>query len=130
MPYIENISLKQAVKGDHWNRGADSVLIQIVNPALGFPKTKVKFLEVHQFEILDEEPKFSEEQATAICKILSDALKSDRNVTVHCHMGIARSGAVAIIGHFMGFDLCTKNQVPNHRMQKPLECEFRNNYWE
>ena len=136
MPYIENISLRQAVKGDHWNRGQDSVLIQIVNPAYGFPNTSTKFSEVFQFEILDaedrdnfhEDAKFSTEQAAQIVKILVDALDANKNVTVHCHMGISRSGAVALIGSFIGFELRTKNQVPNRLMQKLMERELYNNY--
>lgn len=136
MPYIENISLRQAVKGDHWNRGQDSVLIQIVNPAYGFPNPGVKFSEVFQFEILDaedrdsfhEDAKFSKEQAAQIVKILVDALNANKNVTVHCHMGVSRSGAVAIIGSFIGFELRTRNQVPNWRMQKFMERELCDNY--
>ncbi len=133
MPYIENISIRQIEKADHWNRGQDSVLIQIVNPGFKFPKPQVKFLEVHQFEILDaedrdshfiDEVKFSKMQASKIIDILLDAARQDRNVTVHCHMGISRSGAVALIGSFIGFDLRTNNQVPNMRMMKYLELEL------
>lgn len=136
MPYIENISLRQVVKGDHWNKGQDSVLIQIINPGSEFPKPAVKFSEVYQFEVLDaedrdnfpDEAKFSKEQAAEIVAILIKALEAELNVTVHCHMGVSRSGAVALIGSFIGFHLRTRNQIPNFRMQKLLEIELYNNY--
>lgn len=135
MPYIENISLRQIVKGDHWNRGQDSVLIQIVNPGFGFPETKEKFCSVYQFEVSDEDDLYSTkdglfttQQAAEITKVLIDALDSNKNVTVHCHMGISRSGAVALVGSFIGFELRTKNQVANRRIQCYMERELFNNY--
>ena len=53
MGWIQNISMLRAKEGDHPNPGENSMLIQIVDPAFGFPKTKYKFSEVYQFEFLD-----------------------------------------------------------------------------
>lgn len=137
--YIENISYADIQKGAHFNKGSESVLIQIINPGhySGFPKPKQKFLEVHQFEILDagdndngfpEDVLFTKQQASQIMAILIKALNEEKNVVVHCHMGISRSGAVAIVGSFIGFKLRHTAQIPNRRMQKFLEQEIYNNY--
>lgn len=139
--YIENVSYADIQKGAHFNKGSESVLIQIINPGHynGFPKPKQDFLEVHQFEIFDagdhdegfpEDALFTREQAAAIMKILIAALDQGKNVVVHCHMGISRSGAVAIVGSFIGFQLRHNGQMPNRRMQKFLEWEIYNNYQE
>lgn len=138
MPYIENVSYSDIQQGKHFNKGKDSVLIQIINPGHynGYPKPKDKFIEVHQFEILDagdydgfqEDALFTQEQAEEIMSILVKALDSGKNVLVHCHMGVSRSGAVALVGSFIGFQLRHKGQVPNRRMLKLLEREIYNNY--
>lgn len=135
MPYIENVSLKAAQKGQHFNKGENSILIQIVNPGFGFPRTKEKFCSVYQFEVSDEddlysnkEGLFTTQQAAEITKALIDALDSNKNVTVHCHMGISRSGAVALVGSFIGFELRTNNQIANRRIQCFMERELFDNY--
>lgn len=135
MLYIENISLKAAQKGQHFNKGADTVLIQIANIGFGFIRTKDTFQEVHQFEVSDnddlystDEGLFTQKQASEIVKVLIDALNAKKNVTIHCHMGISRSGAVALIGSFIGFKLRTHNQIANRRMQCFMERELFNNY--
>ena len=54
-PWIQNVSLADIPKGFHIAAGENSMLIQIVDPAMEFPTPKYKFKEVHQFEFLDLE---------------------------------------------------------------------------
>ncbi|MCK9369157.1 hypothetical protein M0R04_04320 [Candidatus Dojkabacteria bacterium] len=110
--WIQNISMQRLKDGDHTNPGSNSMLIQIVDPAYGFPKSKFKFKEVRQFEFLDyeendapeyDEAKITDKQAEDIIESLKYAYDNGMNVIVHCHMGICRSGAVCEVGVMMGF---------------------------
>lgn len=117
MPYIEHISLADAIKGNH--HGND-ILIRIIDPdkvldqlvPSPFIPTKFNFKEVYYFRFLDLEKtddpindhlKISDEQASDLVNILQKALNENKNVTVHCIMGICRSGAVHEVGEMMGF---------------------------
>ena len=55
MPWIQNVALVDIPRGFHFDAGENSMLIQIVDPAMEFPAPKHKFKEVHQFEFLDIE---------------------------------------------------------------------------
>lgn len=140
MLYIENVSLKDIIKGDHWNRGKDSILIQIADPGDNFPKPAVKFERVLQFHIKDytdvwhdyNDPKvFNLDQANEILQILVYALNTDRNVTVHCNAGISRSAAVAQVGSYLQGFTRKKPEwqcYPNERILKLMEIEISNNF--
>lgn len=129
MPYIENLSLSNIVKGIHKNKANESILIQIVSPEDDFPEPKDKFLEVHQFVIADlidreafeQDAHFTKEHAAQIVRILVDAYNADRNVIAHCAAGLSRSGAVAFIGRILGFELRYNNQIPNPNMMRLME---------
>ena len=54
-PWIQNVSLTDVKKGHHIDAGINSMLIQIVDPAMEFPTPAQKFREIHQFEFLDLE---------------------------------------------------------------------------
>lgn len=132
MPWIENIPASSVGNRFHHEAGANSMLIQIMDPAVGFPVPAHRFKEVHQFEFLDaedrdgfpEETKISDEQAAEIVHLLKHALANNMNVVVHCHAGLCRSGAVAEVGVMMGFGDCERTRIPNlrvkHRMMKAL----------
>jgi rhodanese-related sulfurtransferase len=133
MPWIENIARDDVNKGFHHNAGQNSMLIQISDPASGFPTPKNQFKEIHQFEfldveekdeVLDEAMKCSQEQANELVRLLKHALETRMNVVVHCYAGICRSGAVADVGVAMGFSDCERFRAPNllvkHRMMKAL----------
>ena len=107
MPWIENVSLGDIPRGRHHNAGENSMLIQIVDPAMEFPTPMHKFKEVHQFEFLDVEEKdevleeamkCSHEQAAELVRLLQHALDNRMNVVVHCVAGVCRSGAVCELG--------------------------------
>lgn len=128
MPKIINVSRKNVEEGFHKFFGGDTVLIQIADPAQGFPKPKKWFFNTFQFEFLDAEDasEFDEDflisstQAAEIVNILECAKDSDMNVVVHCNAGICRSGAVAEIGEMMGFDYAGDHKQPNLRVKSML----------
>ena len=128
MGWIQNISMLRAKDGDHPNPGENSMLIQIVDPAFGFPKTKYKFSEVYQFEFLDleeddnyyDEAKITYGQAWDIVEALQWAVDNDMNVIVHCHMGHCRSGAVCEVGVMMGLKDRETYRNPNTLVKKML----------
>lgn len=125
MPFIQNVSMSDIKTGLHPKA---AVLIQIVDPAFGFPTPVYPFSEIHRFEFLDaeddcrfeEEAKFSDVEAAAIVSIMREALEHDKNVIVHCHMGLCRSGAVAEVGVMMGFNDTHKIRQPNCRVKTKL----------
>lgn len=131
--WIQNVALADIPKGNYRGDGKGAILIQIVDPAMTFPVPKHKFDAVHQFEFLDLEDadpcveegfKITDEQAQMITMILAEALMLKKNVVVHCHAGICRSGAVAEVGVMMGFDDAKAFRAPNlrvkHKMMKAL----------
>lgn len=136
MLYIENLSLSNIIKGIHKNRASESVLIQIVTPGDDFPKPRDTFIRVHQFEIADlidreafeQDSHFTKEHAAQIIRILVDAYNADRNVIAHCAAGLSRSGAIAIIGRILGFELRYRNQLPNPNMMRLMESVIIDDY--
>lgn len=141
MPWIQNVALAAIPKAHHIGVGENSMLIQIVDPAIEFPFPKHKFKEVHQFEFLDIEADgmtnlgdgkltdmsefaITDEQAAELVRLLQHALANRMDVVVHCHAGVCRSGAVAEVGVMMGFDDAEAFRIPNllvkHKMMKAL----------
>ena len=139
MPWIQNVALADIPKAHHVRVGENSMLIQIVDPAMEFPTPKHKFKEVHQFEFLDlerddkygEEFKITDVQAGELVRLLQHALDNRMDVVVHCVAGVCRSGAVCELGVMMGFDDCEAFRSPNllvkHRMMKHLGWTYDEN---
>lgn len=128
-PWIQNVSLKDIQKGFHIDAGINSMLIQIVDPAMDFPKPTYQFREVHQFEFLDleedqlpeaEEFKITNEQAEQLVALLTRALDNHMNVVVHCVAGVCRSGAVCEVGVMMGFRDTEVYRHPNTLVKKKM----------
>ena len=117
MPWIQHYSRSDVKEGLHFYDDR-TALIQIkdiiqehVKPALSFVKT----LQL-EFEDIEEDPDevgCRPEHAEAIVKFLRECLDRNLNVVVHCHAGICRSSAVAIVAQRMGFDLDDKVRLPN-----------------
>jgi len=133
MPWIQNVSLSDIGRGLNFDAGPNSVLIQIVDPAMEFPWPKHDFKTVYRFEFLDlekndlpdaEEFKITDHQASSLTLILKQALANQSNVVVHCVAGVCRSGAVAEVGIMMGFQDTETYRSPNllvkHKMMKAL----------
>jgi predicted protein tyrosine phosphatase len=139
MPWIENIALVDVTKGCHRNAGENSMLIQIVDPAMEFPTPVHNFKETHRFEFLDlekddtfgKEFKVTDTQAESIVRLLKHALEKRMNVVVHCVAGVCRSGAVCEVGVMMGFDDTEAFRSPNllvkHKMMKVLGWTYDEN---
>lgn len=131
-PWIQNVSFADISKGFHINVGENSMLIQIVDPAMEFPTPKHNFKEVHKFEFLDlekddpwgEEFKVTDEQAAELVQLLQHALNKRMDVIVHCVAGVCRSGAVCEVGVMLGFrdteDYRSPNLMVKHKMMKVL----------
>jgi predicted protein tyrosine phosphatase len=130
--WIQNVALSDVQKGFHRDPGTNSMLIQIVDPAMEFPTPKHQFKETHQFQFLDleEGDKFAEEfkitdtQAQQLVDLLRKAQDNDMNIVVHCVAGVCRSGAVCEVGVMMGFNDTFLYRSPNmmvkHKMMKVL----------
>lgn len=128
MSTIQNVSFGDIEIGRHFDCGNQAILIQIVDPHEVFPVPKHTFDKVYKFEFLDhinEQDSLGKYcikryQAESIVKILQDALKEDRNVVVHCHAGICRSGAIVEVGVMMGFQDTENLRIPNILVKKKL----------
>ncbi len=120
MAWIKNISMYDIMNGNH-PYGDDVILIQICDPDTPFPVAKHNFHSIYQFKFLDLErddvdlnnDKITQSQANQLSAILAYALRDNKNVLVHCHMGICRSGAVCEVGVMMGFDDTGVYRNPN-----------------
>jgi predicted protein tyrosine phosphatase len=135
--WIQNISKIDVVYGRHLDPGSNAMLIQISDPAEGFPTPIHKFKEVYQFEFLDIEDDgmtnmgdgemtdlgefaITDTQAVQIAKLLVHAFESNMNVIVHCHAGIFRSGAVTEVAIQLGFEDTESFRCPNRLVKKKL----------
>jgi predicted protein tyrosine phosphatase len=138
-PLIQNVSFSDIKKGHHIDAGFNSMLIQIVDPAMEFPVPMYKFRETYQFEFLDLEEtdtcinddwKISDVQAEQLVKLLQRALDEHMNVVIHCVAGVCRSGAVCEVGVMMGFRDTEVFRSPNllvkHKMMKVLDWTYHN----
>ncbi len=138
--WIENVALADIPKGFHHNCGENSMLIQIVDPGMEFPRPKHTFKEVHQFQFLDLEKgdfalesgmKISDEQAAELVRLLQHAQVNRMNVVVHCVAGVCRSGAVCEVGVMMGFQDTERYRSPNllvkHKMMQALGWTYDEN---
>ena len=131
--FIQNVSLQAIKDGRHFDAGANSMLIQITDPAGTFPKPYHKFKETYRFEFLDldneQDELFGEgcikdEQAAAIVRLLKHAREDKMQVIVHCHAGLCRSGAVAEVGIMMGFTDTEAVRLPNTLVKQKLMREL------
>jgi predicted protein tyrosine phosphatase len=137
--WIQNVALADIPKKHHVSVGENSMLIQIVDPAMTFPIPAHKFKEVHQFEFLDlekndpwgEDFKITDEQAQELVRLLQHAFEERMDVIVHCVAGVCRSGAVCEVGVMMGFQDTEVFRSPNllvkHKMMKVLGWTYDEN---
>lgn len=137
--WIQNVALSDITKGHHFDAGPNSMLIQIVDPAMEFPTPMYQFKSTHQFEFLDlekndawgEEFKITDAQAEQLVRLLEHALENHMNVVVHCVAGVCRSGAVCEVGVMMGFKDTEAFRSPNlmvkHKMMRVLGMTYDEN---
>lgn len=129
MPNIENVAWSDVVKGNYKNNPDQSVLIQIVDPDVeeppvpnrSFHMTKVfRFYDLDTPSPSNEQNMISSSQAASIAQILQHCYSRCLNITVHCHAGLCRSGAVAEVGEIMGFKYVGNVKRPNIYVKKLL----------
>ena len=124
MPWIQHYSRQDVREGLHyWDDR--TALIQIKDVLQDHVKPALKFVEILQLtfedvEIDPDEIGMQPEHAKQVVDFLRMCLEKNLNVVVHCHAGICRSSAVAIVAEQMGFQLEPKVRMPNqlvmHRM--------------
>ena len=136
-PWVENVSLHDIKKAQHFDPGPNSMLISIVDPDMEFPGVPFPFGEIHRFKFLDiEEDGFTnlgdgswtdmsdfsitDIQAQKIVELLKRAFEKRMNLVVHCHAGVCRSGAVAEVAVIMGFKDTKRFRSPNLLVKKKL----------
>ena len=126
MPFIQNVSLDDVRKGHHIAVNPKTILIQIVDTDMDFPKPLYNFAEVYQFKFLDVEDEehyqcaITDQQASDLATILLEAYKSNKDVIVHCVAGICRSGAVVEVGTMLGFQDPEIYRCPNLLVKSKL----------
>jgi protein tyrosine phosphatase len=126
--WIQNVGIYEITRGMHYLDNK-TILIQIQDVGtweFAKPFYKDKFIEIHQFEFQDTEKDVEEagpiqdHQAKAIADILMRAKETDKNIVVHCHAGICRSGAVVECGVIMGFQEPENERIPNVLVKKKI----------
>lgn len=108
MPFIENCSRSDIKNGLHSKINTNTILIQISDIDAIEPKPLMYFREIYNFRFEDTEkdtPGFiTDEQAYEICSVLRNAMSDNRDIIVHCHAGLCRSGAVVEAALHIGFN--------------------------
>lgn len=118
--WVQNVSMADIVNGCHFFEEHKTVLIQIQDICTEFvrPLYIDRFVEIHQFEFMDNDDptddcNITADQALQIADIISDAKKNGYNIVVHCHAGLCRSGAVAEVAIQYGFQDTEARRIPN-----------------
>lgn len=136
-PFIENVAASDIEVGNFKDPGSNSLLIQISDPGSWKPTPKHKFAEILKFEFLDlddadlraypalEDCVFKVSQAKDILSALVEAKLKNRNVIVHCYVGVSRSGAVVEFAKQLGFSDVGNYRAPNKRVFDMLSVEYR-----
>ena len=121
-PWIQHFSRTDIRDGLHYDHGKNkTVLIQIkdaTDPPFVIPCRKDDYVTIYQFMFDDiddwtQDECIQQNQADSLVQILRSAYDNRHNVLVHCHAGICRSSAVAIIGEKIGFQLEHRSRLPN-----------------
>lgn len=138
MPWIKNVPMSDIQNGTFPNTDG-GILIQIMGTIDRFPTVPesrtYEFSEApyqFHFEDIEEDEKIIDLQfaiqpwqAKEIIEILQRALDQDKNIVVHCHAGICRSGAVVEVATMMGFDVLHNSyRSPNALVKKALMKEL------
>ncbi len=129
MPLIQNVSKSDIESGDHMpvQAGDGTVLIQISDPDCRHPMPLGNFSHIFGFKFLDIEDaspcvdplwRPTASDARCLASILAWAFTEGKNVVVHCHAGICRSGAVAEAGEILGFEYAGSYKQPNATLKR------------
>ena len=124
MSWIQHYSRQDVREGLHyWDDR--TALIQIKDIIQEHVKPALTFTDVLQleFEDVEEDPDeigIRPEHAEQIISFLRMCKEQNKNVVVHCHAGVCRSSAVAMVAEKMGFSLEPKSRLPNKLVMQRL----------
>jgi len=131
---IENVSYDSVANGTHKNHGNDTILIRILDNDNNNPASpKYDFCEIREFYFMDVDEdthiadnsfRFNTEMAKEMVCILKKAKKENKNIVVHCTLGMCRSGAVTEIGTMLGFYPVHNSRIPNSHVKKLMMREL------
>lgn len=115
---VQNISMISFIHGSfqHWG----GTLIQICDPGTTHPDPPkdVHFDEVIRLSFFDAENSTGPSEQDALT--IANVIKSKRNITVHCHAGLCRSGAVTEAAIAYGYEATRNPRIPNLRLKNQL----------
>ncbi len=124
-PWIQHFSKSDIINGTHYFEPHNTSLISINDVGATPPLPMYHFKQhiILFFEDVDnpaDPESITSKQARMIAQLLRTSYAQRTNVVVHCHAGLCRSSAVAIVGQQTGFTLEVKTRLPNqlvmHRM--------------
>jgi len=126
--WIQNVAAIDFQRGQHYDPGANSMAIQILDDANWIPEPAFAFKDVHRFFFLDLEDGdenvdargITDDQAEELVRLLDLAKLNNMNVIVHCTAGVCRSGAVVEVATVMGFSDTGAYRQPNMRVKAKM----------
>ena len=126
MPCVQNVSFDD-VKQDKFNlKDRNTLLISITDNDMPYPThLGVDFWSAVYYQFLDvDSPQYkqaiSEGQAKGIIQWLEFAKRHNKDVLVHCMMGVNRSGAVREVAEILGFEVIGQKQGYNAYVKTKL----------
>lgn len=125
MPFVENISWDAVTNGFHRDP-SNAVLIQITDKDQSYPWPNHKFNYVFRFDFYDVETEdgITHQQAKELADIIRFVKSIGKDIIVHCHAGLCRSGAVAEVAVMYGFEDSSRPRLPNSRVKRLLMKEL------
>lgn len=129
-PWIQHFSRSDIINGTHNFDPHNTSLISINDVGATPPLPKYSSFNQHIilfFEDIDnssDPESITPIQARMISRLLRMSYQQRTNVVVHCHAGLCRSSAVAIVGQLIGFTLEDKIRLPNQLVMHRLMVEM------
>lgn len=83
--------------GENINEAEPAIVVSCI-PAGGWEPDNLKLVSLHiSFPFDDDYYLPNEQTLIGVVRLISDAMKLDKNVVVHCHAGLNRSGLVCAL---------------------------------
>lgn len=126
MPYVQNVSFDDVKKLIIYNDCKNTLLISITDNDMSYPThLGGGFWSAVYYQFLDVDgPEYkqviSDGQAKGIIHWLEFAKRHNKDVLVHCMMGINRSGAVREVAEILGFEVIGQKQGYNAYVKTKL----------
>lgn len=126
MLYVQNVSFDDVKKLKYNNDCSNTLLISITDNDMQYPVDLGKgFWSAVYYQFLDVDgPQYkqgiSEAQAKGIIEWLKFAQRHNKDILVHCMMGVNRSGAVREVAEILGFKVIGQKQGYNAYVKTKL----------